>query len=197
MAKYVPLISSGVAGPLGVLHLPRLWQKLSLEATNQLADGYPGIGQGYDTMVINALGLDPVTVREFVNKTLPTYPQFEAWVKQQPDARIDKATIDKSNRAITGYNHDDQTRQNILAAVGISEESAIGHGAVDLNNVEDWQEFHREVINQGRHRDNSTSPAAGKDPGTPAAAETTALPPPATPATEKPVAATSGAPDSD
>ena len=28
---YVPMISSGTAGPLGVLHLPRLWQKVSLE----------------------------------------------------------------------------------------------------------------------------------------------------------------------
>ena len=27
---YVPMISSGTAGPLGVLHLPRLWQKVSL-----------------------------------------------------------------------------------------------------------------------------------------------------------------------
>ena len=31
-ANTVPLISSGAAGPLGVLHLPRLWLKLRLEA---------------------------------------------------------------------------------------------------------------------------------------------------------------------
>src|SRR4051812_40411505 len=41
---YVPLISSGTAGPLGVLHLPRLWQKVSLESQGKLAAGYPGIG---------------------------------------------------------------------------------------------------------------------------------------------------------
>jgi len=46
MAKIVPLISSGVAGPLGVLHLPRLWLKVSLECRGKLADGYPGIGKG-------------------------------------------------------------------------------------------------------------------------------------------------------
>ena len=45
---YVPLISSGTAGPLGVLHLPRLWQKVSLEATGKLASGYPGIGRGFE-----------------------------------------------------------------------------------------------------------------------------------------------------
>ena len=43
---YVPMISSGTAGPLGVLHLPRLWQKVSLEAQGKLAAGYPGIGRG-------------------------------------------------------------------------------------------------------------------------------------------------------
>jgi len=42
---YVPLISSGVAGPIGVLHLPRMWQKVSLEAAGKLASGYPGIGR--------------------------------------------------------------------------------------------------------------------------------------------------------
>ena len=33
---YVPMISSGVAGPLGVLHLPRLWLKASLEAIDNI-----------------------------------------------------------------------------------------------------------------------------------------------------------------
>ena len=37
MSKIVPLISSGIAGPLGVLHLPRLWQKVLLESLGQLA----------------------------------------------------------------------------------------------------------------------------------------------------------------
>ena len=59
MNTIVPLISSGVAGPLGVLHLPRLWLKVSLEARGKLAPGYPGLGKGYDLMVCNALGLNP------------------------------------------------------------------------------------------------------------------------------------------
>ena len=40
MSKIVPMISSGVAGPLGVLHLPRLWQKASLEAVGKLHPDY-------------------------------------------------------------------------------------------------------------------------------------------------------------
>ena len=55
---YVPLISSGIAGPLGVLHLPRLWQKVSLEESGKLASGYPGVGKGFDAMTLAALGLE-------------------------------------------------------------------------------------------------------------------------------------------
>ena len=78
MSKIVPLISSGTAGPLGVLHLPRLWQKVSLESRGKLAEGYPGIGKGYDTMVINALGLNGDAVKKFIADSRPTYAQFEA-----------------------------------------------------------------------------------------------------------------------
>ncbi len=80
---YVPLISSGIAGPLGVLHLPRLWQKVSLEEAGKLASGYPGVGHGYDAMTLAALGLEEQAVRDYIRKNKPTYPQFEAWVKAE------------------------------------------------------------------------------------------------------------------
>src|SRR5688572_31608274 len=121
-STYVPMISSGTAGPLGVLHLPRLWLKVSLEAAGKLASGYPGIGKGYDMMVISALGLNADAVKKFITESKPTYPQFEAWVQKQPGVKLDKATIDKSNRAIQGYNHDDGTRKSILGASGVSDE---------------------------------------------------------------------------
>src|SRR5881396_1574856 len=122
MAGIVPLISSGVAGPLGVMHLPRMWQKVSLEARGKLAAGYPGIGKGYDSMVCSALGLNPDAVKKFIADSRPTYPQFESWVKKQPGVKLDKATVHKLNVAIQGYIHDDGTRKSILGACGISEE---------------------------------------------------------------------------
>src|ERR1041384_1223962 len=99
---YVPLISSGTAGPLGVLHLPRLWQKLSLEAVGKLAPGYPGCGKGYDAMTIAALGLKEDAVKSYVASNKPTYPQFESWVKSQPGVKLDKATLYKHNQSILG-----------------------------------------------------------------------------------------------
>jgi hypothetical protein len=143
MSKIVPLISSGIAGPLGVLHLPRLWLKVSLEARGKLADGYPGLGQGYDTMVCNALNLNADAVKRFIGEKRPTYPQFEAWIKQQPGVKLDKATVYKSNQAILGYIHDDSTRKGILNADGLPDDGSVQPGAVDLNNLDDWHEFWR------------------------------------------------------
>ena len=143
MSKIVPLISSGVAGPLGAIHLPRLWLKVSLEARGKLADGYPGIGKGYDMMTISALGLNAYAVKAFITDSKPTYAQFEAWIKKQPGVKLDKATIYKHNAAIMGYIHDDATRKGILGANGIADESSVNPGAVDLNNLDDWYEFHQ------------------------------------------------------
>src|SRR5882672_6462313 len=79
---YVPLISSGIGGPLGVLHLPRLWQKVSLEESGKLASGYPGVGKGFDAMTLAALGLEEQAVRDYIKQDKPTYPQVEARVKK-------------------------------------------------------------------------------------------------------------------
>ncbi len=144
--KYVPTISSGIAGPLGVLHLPRLWMKVSLEAAGKLADGYPGIGAGYDSMVIGALGLNADAVKAFIKDHKPTYPQFEAWIRKQPAVHLDKATIHKLNVAIAGYIHSDETRKGILTANGLPDDGSSLPDAVNLNNLDDWNEFHASVL---------------------------------------------------
>ena len=142
--KIVPLISSGTKGPLGVLHLPRLWQKVSLEAAGKIADGYPGIGAGYDAMVIAGLGLDTEAVRAHITNDKPTYPQFEAWVKSQEGAKLDDASISELNASIEAYNHDDETRQGILSANGLPDGDP--KDAINLNNLDDWLEFHSAEI---------------------------------------------------
>ena len=146
MDTIVPLISSGVAGPLGVLHLPRLWLKASLEARGKLAAGYPGAGKGYDQMVLDALGLDRQKTLDYIKSSRPTYSQFENWVKQQPGVKLDKASVEKINSAIRGYNHDDATRKGIFDACGYNDQNCSYRGAIDLNNLDDWNEFHSAVL---------------------------------------------------
>ena len=142
--KVVPLISSGTAGPLGVLHLPRLWLKVSLEARGLLADGYPGAGKGFDQMVIDGLGLKRDAVISYISSERPSYPQFEAWVKAQPGAKLDAGSIDALNASILGYNHADEVRKNVLAADGLPDGNP--KDAVNLNNLDDWHEFHAAVL---------------------------------------------------
>ncbi len=127
---YVPLISSGVAGPLGVVHLPRLWQKVSLEANGKLASGYPAVEQA---------------VRDYIKQNKPTYPQFEAWVKKNAKS-LNREAIEKHNAAVRGYNADDETRRGILGACGIPDDVSAPKDAVNLNNLDDWYEFHQAVL---------------------------------------------------
>jgi hypothetical protein len=142
MSKFVPLLSSGLAGSLGVLHLPRLWLKVSLDAQGKLAAGYPAIGKGFDQMVIDGLNLDRDALVSFIAEKRPTYPQFEQWVREQPGARIDKASIEKLNGAISSYNHDDATRRTVLGAAGLADDEKAPRDAVNLNNLDDWTEFY-------------------------------------------------------
>ena len=142
---YVPLISSGIAGPLGVLHLPRQRQKVSLEAAGKLAPSYPAIGKGFDAMTCSALGLDEEGVRDYIRENRPSYPQFEAWVKKNAKS-LNQQAIDKHNAAVRGYNHDDTTRQEILSACGIDADASAPKDAINLNNLDDWYEFHKAVL---------------------------------------------------
>jgi len=142
----VPLISSGVAGPLGVLHLPRLWLKASLEARGKLAPGYPGCGSGYDQMVLDGLGLSRDAFLNFIKTRKPTYVQTEEWIKKQPGAKLDKASIESLNAAIRGYIHKDDVRQGIFTANGLTDATCSCRDAVNLNNLDDWKEFHEAVL---------------------------------------------------
>ena len=144
MSQTIPLISSGTCGPLGVLHLPRLWQKVSLENAGKLHSDYPAIGGGYDQMVLDALGIEKAAFVEFM-KSKPIYPALEAWIREQNGVKLDAATVAALNASITGYLHKDETRRKILAANGMEDDGSL-LDAVNLNNLDDWQCFHAAEI---------------------------------------------------
>ena len=141
MAGTVPLISSGVAGPLGVVHLPRLWSKVLLSAKGQLHEEYDECGPGFDQMVLDGLKLDREATLRFLKEHLPTYPQFEHWVLAQKGGRVSDDELAAVNAAIRGYEPSDATRQRILAAAGMKDTGRFKDGVM-LNNLEDWTEFH-------------------------------------------------------
>ncbi|BCX47514.1 hypothetical protein HAHE_14220 [Haloferula helveola] len=144
MSNTIPLVSSGVAGPLGVLHLPRLWEKVSLDQVGKLHPDYPAIGAGYDSMVLDGIGIDKDAFVEFM-KSKPSYVQLEAWILEQKGGTLDAVAVSELNSAITGYLHDDATRAEILAAAGRADDGSI-KDAINLNNLDDWAAFHKQEI---------------------------------------------------
>jgi len=141
--KQVPLVSSGTAGPLGALHLPRLWLKLTLAGHGSLADGYDFCGAGFDQMTIDGLGLEREKTIAFVKDKHPTYMQFEEYVLQQNGGSISHDKIEKHNAAIRGYNHSDELAAKMRSAAGIKDASV--KDAVTLNTVEDLDDLYAQI----------------------------------------------------
>jgi hypothetical protein len=139
----VPLVSSDVRGPLGAMHLPRLWQKVLLSSKGMLHEEYDECGHGFDQMTLDGLGLDREETLTYLKTQMPTYPQFEQWVRQH-GTKLSPADIAAHNAAITNYVHPDSTVQAISATVGIPADGTI-KDAVTLNKLEDLHEFHRQL----------------------------------------------------
>jgi hypothetical protein len=144
MKNIIPLISSGTAGPLGVKHLPRLCLKTLLSATGNLPEGYKDIRPGFDYMVLEGLGIDPDSAREFIIGNRPTYLAFEKWVRAQPNADISDANISKINDLLENKTKSSEARMNILKDSGLPEDSPI-ESSIMLNNLDDWQSIHAQV----------------------------------------------------
>ncbi|MDE2863397.1 MAG: DUF5069 domain-containing protein [Chloroflexota bacterium] len=144
MAKMIPLIGSGEVGPLGALHLPRLWLKVTLATAGMLDDEYDECGMGFDQMVLDGLGVDRDAALAYLRGEKPSYPQFEQWVIDQNGGSIDQSVIDASNAAIAGYNHAAETVSAISDAAGANADGAITD-AVTLNQLDDWTGLHNSL----------------------------------------------------
>jgi hypothetical protein len=141
--KIVPLISSGTAGPSGVLHLPRLWTKLMLYSAGRLPGDYDFCGQGYDQMTLDALGLDRSEVIKFVTDKRPTYIAFEQWVVQKNGGKLNSDAVKKHNAAVLGYNHAPELAGSMRKASGLGD--APISDAVSLNTLEDLDALHQSL----------------------------------------------------
>jgi hypothetical protein len=143
LQKVVPLVSSDTAGPLGAIHLPRMWTKLTLAAAGVLPEGYDECGKGFDQMTLDALGLDRQKTMDFIKAKRPTYIAFEEWVLQQNGGSISVDRIRKHNEAVRAYNHSDELAAKMRASSGIKDATITD--AVTLNTIEDLDDVHAQV----------------------------------------------------
>lgn len=139
------LISSLDVGPLGVLQLPRTWQKVLMRAHGLLDLDYPDCGQGLDAAVIEVLGLDQAETLDYLREAIPSYLEFESWVRSKVDDRFDRVRIDQWHEKLLNRIHPDWKRENIYRAIGHEDDGTLLRGVM-LNHLEDWAYAHRAVM---------------------------------------------------
>lgn len=142
--KKVPPIPTAATGPLGLVQLPRLWSKVLLDAKGLLPEGYVVCSQGFDRILLDGLGLSQEEVVAYLREHLPTYLAFERWiVSRRGPVSVD--TRERINREILSRMPREERRQQMLASLGLPPDSP-PMTMVELNTLDDWQEFHRYLV---------------------------------------------------
>jgi hypothetical protein len=144
--EIVPYISSSVAGPLGIIHLPRLWLKVLLHAQGRLKDGYRyGVG-GFDEALLTAFGIEHDAFVGYIEREQPGYLALETWVRANaknltPDA------IRAFNERYSAFAMPQPRRSEWQARFGLPADS---DNAIMLNNLDDWDLIHEQLIGPPR-----------------------------------------------
>lgn len=142
-----PLISSLDVGPLGVLQLARTWSKVLMKAKDVLHADYPDCGGGLDADVLRVLGLDKEKTLDYLRGEMPTYLEFENWVRAQVNDQFDWDGIYEWHDFLLNRIHPDPKRADIHQTIGREDDGNIVRG-VELNHLEDWAYAHRAVMDK-------------------------------------------------
>ena len=135
----VPAISSSVAGPLGVKHLPRLWLKIRLFAAGRLPEGYRHGAGGFDEFLTTTLGIDRDAFVAYVENERPDYLQLEAWVRAHA-ASLTPETVAAVNDRVGSADMGEAMLVERRARLGPA--SAAMTRAVAINDLDDWLAIH-------------------------------------------------------
>ena len=143
-----PLISSSVAGPLGVLHLPRLWLKIVLHACGKLPEGYRYGEGGFDGALCDALQLDRVAFVNYIVTEKPDYLAVERYVSAHA-GDLSPRTIAAFNQRVHGASLPAARAAQWRERFGITDET-YDYG-VPLNDLDDWATMHAELLAPSGH----------------------------------------------
>jgi hypothetical protein len=143
MQRIFPVLSSSVAGPLGVKHLPRLWLKILLSEKRLLPDGYRCGEGGFDGFLTSTLGIDSEAFQAYIREQLPDYPTLEAWVRAHA-TNLTPEAIATVNDNVATADLPERMRADRFARVGLHDESYVK--AVALNDLDDWAGMHEELL---------------------------------------------------
>ncbi|MGF1451231.1 MAG: DUF5069 domain-containing protein [Opitutales bacterium] len=139
-APIVPTISPLALGPLGLYHLPRLWQKCLLAVHGRLPEGYKAVGPGFDYYLLDGIHVDREAVMPYFHAHKPSYVEFEAWIREQPGVKLDPETIEAVNRSILHYDQMSPERQAQLGQLlGLDNPETLAPPL--LVALDSWEEF--------------------------------------------------------
>lgn len=137
--EIVPLISGAETGPLGIVHLPRLWLKILLHEAGRLPIDYRHGEGGTDGALLDTLGISPKSVTDFIGHAKPNYPEFERWVNGHA-YDLSPETIEKFNRERLSFDMPDPRRTEWCERFGITDPTFTK--AIELNQLDDWSCFY-------------------------------------------------------
>lgn len=144
--EVVPLISSSVAGPLGIIHLPRLWLKMLLHAQGRLKEGYRhGVG-GFDEALLTAFGIDHDAFVAFITTQQPGYLALETWVRANAK-NLSPEAIRAFNERYGSFDMPEPRRTEWRARFGTAPDYS---NAVAMNNLDDWDLIHEQLTGSAR-----------------------------------------------
>lgn len=148
MEKYTPLISTRTVGPLGLVHLPRLWLKMRLSAKGKLADEYRAGEGGFDGLLLEALGIESAHAVAFIKDSQPSYLDFEGWVKENADPNsLTAEAIEAFNNRILSFPKPEPGRTESLEFIGLPQSDKEWLGT-DLNDLDDWHGIHLALLEE-------------------------------------------------
>jgi hypothetical protein len=146
----VPLISTYVSGPLGLLHVPRLWLKALLHTVDILAEDWGCGPGGLDKFTLDAIGVDKEAFLAWSAQELPAYDAAETWI-QNHATNLTAATIGSTNEFLLTRGLPLNLASEFRDYLGIDrEETAPG---IMLNNYDDWDTLHRYLHENAEHLD--------------------------------------------
>jgi hypothetical protein len=144
MERIAPLVGATVAGPLGVVHLPRMWLKSVLSAAGMLAEGYVDYYRGFNKMVVDAIGLDPDAWFAYL-KTMPTYPEAEAYVKAHA-TKLTPDAIAAVNAEVLTFLRPEENAAAVRARAGLTDPEF--RNSARLLDFDDWCTMHQALVAQ-------------------------------------------------
>ena len=148
MQKHIPLISTRTIGPLGLVHLPRLWLKMRLAAKGMLNEEYRAGEGGFDGVLLDSLGIASGAAVAFIKASQPSYLAFEDWVKENATPQsLTSEAIEALNQRILTFPKPEPMRTESLEFIGLppSDKEWLG---TDLNDLDDWHGLHLALLDQ-------------------------------------------------